>query len=134
MAFAWLEYLNLAEQLSRSTDEASHRSAISRAYYFVYHVANSRAVANKYRRPEDATSHKSLWLHYDGTNNKECRTVAIIGQRLLQKRNRADYEDTYTRISEEMVSVLLDAKRCASIVQALPPQLPEDPPPRTYSF
>jgi uncharacterized protein (UPF0332 family) len=134
MAFDWLQYLNLAEQLSRGTDEASHRSAISRAYYFLYHVAYSRAVANHYRRSEDATTHMSLWLHYERNNNLECRTVAVIGQRLLQKRNRADYQDNYDRISEEMVETLRNARRCADIIEALPPQFPEDPPPRIRSF
>jgi uncharacterized protein (UPF0332 family) len=134
MAFNWLEYLNLAEQLSRSADEASHRSAISRAYYFVYHVANSRAVANHYRRSEDATSHRSLWLHYQRNNNLECKRIGVTGQRLLQRRNKADYEDSYIRIREEMVEVLLEAKGCASIVQALPAEFPEDPPPRVRSF
>jgi hypothetical protein len=60
--------------------------------------------------------------------------VAVIGQRMLQKRHKADYEDDYVRISEEMVEALLSAKRFASIVEALPPQFPEDPPPRTYSY
>jgi uncharacterized protein (UPF0332 family) len=134
MAFDWSEYLNLAEQLSRCADEASHRSSISRAYYFVYHLAHSRAVAKKYRRSEDETSHKSLWHYYDRNNNQECRTVALLGQRLLQRRNRADYEDTFARVNEEAVSVLLDARRFATIIQGLPPQFPEDPPPRIQSF
>ena len=36
----------LAEELGQRTDEASLRSALSRAYYFVYHLALQRAEAN----------------------------------------------------------------------------------------
>ncbi len=133
MAFDWLEFLNLAEQLSRNADEASQRSAISRAYYFAFHAANNRAVANNYRRPDDGTAHNSLWSHYERNVNPDCRRVAFLGKRLHEKRVRADYNGTYIRISEEMGTVLIDAKRCASMIEALPPQYPEDPPPRIYS-
>jgi len=133
MEFNWTQFLNLAEQLSRNADEASQRSAISRAYYFVYHVANDRAVANLYKRPEDGTSHNSLWSYYERNNNEECRRIAIIGRRLHQRRVRADYNNNYPRISEEMVEVILSAQRCASIMESLPPQFPEDPPARVFS-
>jgi len=133
MAFDWLEFLKLAEQLSGNTDEASQRSAISRAYYFAYHVAHERALSKTYRRPEDGTSHNSLWSHYERNSNPDCRRVAFLGRRLHERRVRADYGNTYSRIAEEIGAVLLDAKRCASIIEALPPQFPEDPPPRVYS-
>lgn len=134
MTFDWRGYFSLAEQLSRNTDEASHRSSISRAYYYIYHLADSRAKANHYRRSDEHTVHKSLWQYYERNENQDCRKIAVIGQRLLQKRNKADYEDSYPRLSEEMVEVLIKANNCAAVFASLPLHFPEDPPPRTYSF
>ena len=134
MTFEWLEYIKLAEQLAQNADEASQRTAISRAYYYVYHAANNRALANNYKRPEDGGgSHNNLWSHYERNTDPDCRRVAFLGKRLHEKRVRADYRDTYVRISDEMGTVLLDAKRCASMIEALPPQYPQDPPPRIFS-
>jgi len=45
MPFDWNEYLALARRLAAAGDEASKRSAISRAYYFVFNSAFSRAEA-----------------------------------------------------------------------------------------
>ena len=39
MPFDWTEYARLAEELGTRADEASLRTAISRAYYSVYHQA-----------------------------------------------------------------------------------------------
>lgn len=133
MAFDWAEYLSLAEQLSRSNDESSQRTAISRAYYFAFHAARDRASANNYRRSEEETTHNSLWTHYERNNNADCRRIAFLGKRLHTRRVRADYKENYDRIAEDMVQVLIEARRCAQIIKDLPLQYPEIPPPRTYS-
>jgi hypothetical protein len=45
MPLDWNEYFVLARQLATARDEASKRSAISRAYYFVFNIAFFRAEA-----------------------------------------------------------------------------------------
>jgi uncharacterized protein (UPF0332 family) len=134
MIFDWKEYFRLATELARASDEASQRSAISRAYYFVFHVALDRAKANLYRQSEAETSHNSLWSYYERNANEECRRIAFLGRRLHKRRVRADYHDEYERVNEEAGQVLIDAKRCAEIIGALPAQYPQDPPPRIRSF
>ena len=47
--FNWSGYLQLAEELGKRSDEASLRSALSRAYYYVYHLALERAEANDFK-------------------------------------------------------------------------------------
>ena len=47
--FNWYGYLQLAEELGKRSDEASLRSALSRAYYYVYHLALERAEANDFK-------------------------------------------------------------------------------------
>ena len=49
MPFDWNEYLVLARQLATAGDEASKRSAISRAYYFVFKMAFARAEATAWK-------------------------------------------------------------------------------------
>jgi len=46
MAFDWTDYLQLARELAKYGTDAGHRSAVSRAYYYVYHLALSRAESN----------------------------------------------------------------------------------------
>jgi hypothetical protein len=45
MAFDWNDYLAVASQLAPKLDEASRRTAISRAYYCVFNLANARAIS-----------------------------------------------------------------------------------------
>ena len=48
MPFDWSEFLTLADELGKRADEASLRSALSRAYYYVYHLALRRAQDNNF--------------------------------------------------------------------------------------
>ena len=43
MPFDWNEFLTLARELAAKTDDASKRTAISRAYYCVFNLATARA-------------------------------------------------------------------------------------------
>jgi uncharacterized protein (UPF0332 family) len=70
--FSWFEYLRLADQLSQNTDEASHRTSISRAYYSVYHIASARAVGNGY---VDKKSHTELWKLFNRNSDRGCSTT-----------------------------------------------------------
>ena len=42
--FDWCAYFLLARELAERQDEASLRSALSRAYYYIYHLALQRAL------------------------------------------------------------------------------------------
>jgi len=61
-SFDWSEYLRLARDLSANADEASQRTAISRAYYCIYHMASARAIANGY--PPGGNTHDKIWGIY----------------------------------------------------------------------
>ncbi len=58
--FNWNEYLNLATILSANGDEASQRTATSRAYYAAFHAATLHAKRNGYAEH----SHARLWKMY----------------------------------------------------------------------
>src|SRR6266404_1380992 len=100
--FDWFGYFRLANELGkRLDDEASLRSAISRAYYYVYHLALARAEMNTYKRTPGEASHTQLWRVFSLNPEPDCQRLAEIAKRLKEKRERADYERRYARISEE---------------------------------
>lgn len=123
--FNWSEYLRLAEELAgRAGDEASLRSAISRAYYRVYHLALSRAEANAYRPRAGEPTHVQLWRVFSGSPIPDCQRLAIIAGRLKEKRERADYENHYARIDEEAPALLAEAQTFAALLATVPARHP----------
>jgi uncharacterized protein (UPF0332 family) len=121
-AFDWSEYLNLATRLSANADEASQRSAMSRAYYCVYHKASERAVLNGYVHEQ---SHHKLWAVYDrNSSDKSCRKLYNIGSRMKKERVAADYEPTVARLTERMTVQLSRASNFMARLSVLTPGLP----------
>ena len=116
--FSWLDYLSLAENLSKSDDEASLRSSVSRAYYAVYHAALQKARA--LGTPPDGQSHASLWKFYrSGPGARSWfRRVRETGRSLQEQRERADYEietaDDWRATSESAVE---DARKLIEDLQ-----------------
>jgi hypothetical protein len=60
MPFDWNDFLTLAEELAARDDQASKRTAISRAYYSVFHAANARAERTTGRSASLGNSHFAL--------------------------------------------------------------------------
>jgi uncharacterized protein (UPF0332 family) len=117
--FDWLEYFRLAEELGRHTHEASLRSAISRAYYYVYHLGLARAEANAYRAVAGEGTHAQLWRVFSASPEPDCQRLAAIAVRLKEKRERADYENYFARIAEEVPIMLADATEFAALLNRL---------------
>jgi uncharacterized protein (UPF0332 family) len=121
-AFDWSNYLTLATQLSANADEASHRSAISRAYYVVYHKASERAVANGYL---DERSHVKLWELYERNKaDAVCRKLHTLGRRMKKERVDADYNPSAARITERMTVQLNRANYFLARLATLAPGRP----------
>jgi len=131
--FDWNGYLELAKDLQSRSDEASLRTAISRAYYFVYNTAQNRPAVAQYRTDPKLPVHEELWSLYE-RNDGECRRLATIAKRLKLKRVKADYQNiSYSRVSDELKGVISDAKDCAAILSGMDATLPK-PVPKTYRF
>lgn len=124
MAFDWRGYKTLALSLSRTTDEASMRTAISRAYYFVYHLALARAETNHYKPKTRDSVHKQLWDHYEKSLNPKCIELAVTGRRMKRLRSNADYDDDFPRVNDAVTSILSDCQQCESKLTALPAGVP----------
>jgi hypothetical protein len=122
--FDWSEYSRLADELGNRSDEASLRSAISRAYYYVYHLALARAEANSYRAMPGEATHAQLWRVFSQSPEPDCKRLAVIAFRLKEKRERADYENYFVRVVEEVPALLADAQDFAVLLKRLPARHP----------
>jgi uncharacterized protein (UPF0332 family) len=133
MPFNWNEFLTLAEELATRNDEASKRSAISRAYYSVYHLAAARVAQRSGPRPEGLTSHSWCWNKYQTTNDRACVELGNRGSRMKRRRNLADYEDNMKRLDDELRLVLDEARQFPTDLAALDMQF-STPPASTIFF
>ena len=124
--FDWQKYLWLARNLSANADEASHRTSISRAYYFVYHLASARAIANGY--PPWDGSHQKIWaLYQKDMTNKDARQLATLGTSMKRVRESADYKDVVPLVHDQMEQQLSDAADFLAKLTALPASSPAYP-------
>lgn len=125
MPFDWNEYLVLARKLATAGDEASKRSAISRAYYSIFNAAFARAELTAGRFPGGETSHKWCWDRYDRTPDAACRALGIDGTRMKRWRVRADYKASdIPRLDEEVRRILAKAQQFRTSLDALNPRFP----------
>ena len=124
MPFDWSEYLRLADELGAREDEASLRSALRRAYYYVYHLALKRAQENDFQALSGEGTHAQLWRVFSTNPEPACRKLAEIAVRLKEKRERADYNSFYVRLQEEIPDVLADAREFAARLGSLPARHP----------
>ena len=128
MPFDWLEYLRLAQALALKGDEASKRTAISRAYYFVYHLANDRAVANCGARPQGIPTHAWCWERFINTPDAACNALGHAGDRLKRLRNVADYDGRdITRLDQVCERMLLDVTEFHADLSNLDTRFPAGP-------
>ena len=122
-SFDWAEYLKLAEELGKRSDEASLRSAISRAYYYVFHLALKRAQANDFTFVPGGM-HTQLWRVFSESPEPDCRRLGAIAGRLKRQRERADYDNGFVRVDEEIPGTLADALNFAALLVRIPARHP----------
>ncbi len=125
MPFDWSQYLVLATELGARPDEASIRTALSRAYYYVYHIALIRAQSNDFVLKLDDFTHAQLWLLFSESPEPACQRLAAIANRMKERRVRADYKSTFPRIAEEVPGTLADAQTFVAGLQRLPARHPQ---------
>jgi uncharacterized protein (UPF0332 family) len=120
-SFNWGDYLTLAISLSANPDEASQRSAISRAYYSAFHAATIHAQANGYSE----RNHRRLWKMYHSDTDLNSRRLSAIGDQMKQAREEADYAAQVARVGDVMTDQLARATQFASLPTSSPRFLPD---------
>lgn len=124
MAFDWPDYLNLADELSKRTEEACLRTAISRSYYYIYHLARQRLQENRFVITRGEGTHKQVWEKFEGDADFRCKKLYDLAKILHDKRKQADYEISYPRIESEFPAILDRTKKFAMDLAALDKRLP----------
>lgn len=125
MPFDWNEYLTLAEELAPRADEASKRSAISRAYYCVFNLAFARAQSTAGPRPPGEHSHKWCWTKYQNGPDPFCSQLGLDGDRMHERRVKADYEAAQNpRLNDEVRRMLQEARQFRADLAALAARYP----------
>ncbi len=93
--FEWAAFLDLAHDLvEEANNEAALRSAISRAYYAVLHVAHQRLIDAGWTLP-DGSMHQHVWRAYADATDPRRRNNARLGNALRIWRNAADYKSIF---------------------------------------
>lgn len=100
MSFAWIEYLNVANELAadkknKPCTEAMARAAVSRAYYAVYHVADAQLVIRRKLSLSDGSDsrHKMIQKSFEDHSHPFWKRVGRDYKTLRQARTTADYRD-----------------------------------------
>lgn len=124
-SFNWNDYLTLANALSTNGDEASQRSAISRAYYSAFHAATIHAAPNGYSE----RSHGRLWKMYQTDSDLNARRLSVLGNQMKKAREDADYVAQVSRVSDVMTDQLARANQFAAVLAQVPATSPQPLPP-----
>jgi hypothetical protein len=125
MPFDWNHFLTLAEELAQKPDEASKRTAISRAYYSVFNPAFARAETTIGPKPAGEAYHQWCWDQYTGSGDHSCRQLGLNGNRMKAVRVKADYRHAdIPRLDEKVRRMLEDAHQFLADLAALDPLFP----------
>ncbi len=120
MPFDWNNYLILAEELATRTDEASKRTAISRAYYYVFNLAFARAESTAGSYPGREGYHSWCWSKYAKASDRLCRQLGNDGSRMGRRRVKADYKAAdIPRLDDEVRLMLEEARQFGVDLAAL---------------
>ena len=84
--FQWIDYPPLARMLAVRTDDASRRSAVSRACYARYGIAARYALAHDF--PHTVVTHDRVWGWSRQLDDPTGREINILGKRIKERRTR----------------------------------------------
>jgi hypothetical protein len=98
MGFDWADFLTLAKELAKRTEESAQRTAISRAYYAAYGIACHFVRREKVAIPSQG-SHDFVWNHFRNSTDSDRRQIGIDGDRIKRTRRNADYDHDWKLLS-----------------------------------
>jgi uncharacterized protein (UPF0332 family) len=86
------EFLELADEWASGSRQGEWRSAASRAYYAVFHVARSILRGAGFTVPDSDRAHGFLWLRLSNAGQPDVIDAAGRLHDLRRWRNEADYD------------------------------------------
>lgn len=127
MNFTWVHFLDLASELAVRGDEASQRSAISRAYYAAFHGARGyvRSKFPDVRLSRGGDEHFHVWDCLKKGSRRQEVAVGTYGKRLYDARRRADYDLEGLNFPRSTRDALSGAKSILNALAALDQLAPD---------
>ncbi len=115
--FDWASYLLLARALATQPDEASRRSAVSRAYYAIFNKA--RLLLEREGTPisDSGKSHDDVWRTLE-TAGRARRRLGADGKRLREMRRKADYVHEVPALAKVTEDALATAESLNRLIDA----------------
>lgn len=106
-------YLQLAKNLSVINDEASLRSAVSRAYYASYHKAKIFAQNSgiKFSSGKRSEIHQEVINFLRSHKNEDIALLSLELDRLRNNRNKCDYADKVKGVAREALNAIVGAEK-----------------------
>jgi uncharacterized protein (UPF0332 family) len=123
MSFDWTDFLPLADALTTVdwdvNREASLRTAISRAYYAAFGMARQRARSDRLVTRRSAAEHGEVAAFYAARFGERGEQVAATLGRLRNRRNAADYDDTFAGVEYICSLSIEDAREVLTLLATL---------------
>ena len=126
------EFHKLALELSARDDEASLRSATSRAYYAVFHASREFLGRLGFQLRQSDQAHAAIYRRLTGSKDVQLRKAGDSLMQLKRLRNRADYDisqpystsEARTAVQEAALLMtridgFIDEKQLAEITQRI---------------
>lgn len=118
--FDWEEFLEFAEEQVRGRgNPAADRSAISRAYYAVFHEAKNYYVQRGGRLTYLGDDHGIVARWFRESKVRDQRRIGFWIQELREKRRDADYEDRFVDLSREAQARVVRAREALDAINRL---------------
>jgi len=111
MNFDWKDFVRLAENLMNHNDEASLRSAISRAYYGVFCISRNKKGFKNYKLKKGENIHWIIINKYKNSHDKNEKIVGKYLDDLRRNRNYSDYDEDETIDFKRAQRVLIKTKK-----------------------
>jgi len=120
VSFSWGEFIDLAIRLrADEANEASHRSAISRAYYGAYHAASAFVRAREFYPPGQPLTHDLVWRLIRNAAFPNSAEIAKLGFDLKDARIGADYRNPFPGdLGREADDAIANAVAIITLLQA----------------
>jgi len=113
------DFLALAEIWIKGSTEAEWRSAVSRAYYGVFHVARQFMEDLGFLVPRGDQAHAYLWLRLSNSGDVQLQIAGSDLNILRRDRNRSDYEVKVTLLHANALLQVQAAAQIIKIIEAI---------------
>lgn len=112
------EFHCLSKQLATNSTPAGIRTAVSRAYYAVFHVGSENLEKLGFKIPQNPNGHAEVERRLHNCGDPEISAVGTQLGDLRSKRIKADYRLTYRKI-ENSDSALVLVKLAEKMIRTL---------------